>query len=339
MLGTWDFDVLREIRVRAPVLIPRPETEELVALADGIAAALTGYTGGSRLGGARDVCALLRDPLPRASPAHFLEVGCGSGAVSLALLARASARAQTRADAHPQSTCALVGTAIDISADATSLTSENAAAQGVAPASLRVLHCALEAYTPPAPRAHALLLCNPPYIPSPDMPGLQAEVLHWEDVRALEGGAPGGLGVTLRLLEAAAEGEWLAPGGIALLETHTTHPRLLFELLAAGREEGLSSEVAAAGARALDTQAAAALVMPAFTVLPASSFGGGGPLAAVTSPEFTADEATFAAVHGLAGGPLGSRLRAFWRFVGAFSDFSGRPRFVALQARATQKGA
>lgn len=59
ILGEWDFHRLT-LKVAPPVFIPRPETEELVELAIGV----------------------LRE---MESP-RVLEIGCGSGAISLALL-------------------------------------------------------------------------------------------------------------------------------------------------------------------------------------------------------------------------------------------------------------
>ena len=82
ILGSWQF---REhlYKVRPPVLIPRPETEDLV------------------------------DLVLQKEPCHgsFLDIGCGSGCVSVELLL-----------ARPQ----LQGTAIDISRAACELTMANA---------------------------------------------------------------------------------------------------------------------------------------------------------------------------------------------------------------------
>lgn len=82
ILGSWQFRE-RLYKVRPPVLIPRPETEDLVDLT------LQGIQHHS----------------------SFLEIGCGSGCVSVELLL-----------ARPQ----LHGTAIDISREACDLTMTNA---------------------------------------------------------------------------------------------------------------------------------------------------------------------------------------------------------------------
>ena len=130
ILGDWDFHALT-LAVRPPVLIPRPETEELVELVLGTHGA----------GGAERA-------------ATFLDVGCGSGAIGLALLR-----------ALPEARC--VG--VDVSAAAVDLARENAAALG------------LGAVRGGAPRRHEhaaestarvdVVVSNPPYIPAADMPG------------------------------------------------------------------------------------------------------------------------------------------------------------------------
>ncbi|MHB1017449.1 MAG: peptide chain release factor N(5)-glutamine methyltransferase [Coriobacteriia bacterium] len=60
-----------------------------------------------------------------------------------------------------------------------------------------------------------LIVSNPPYIPSADLPELPAEVLGFEPHLALDGG-PDGLDVFRRIAEAADA--WLAPGGGLALE-------------------------------------------------------------------------------------------------------------------------
>ena len=295
-LGEWDFDLLRGLIVRQPVLIPRPETEELVAMADSILKAFTGIGDGSR--GLMGVCGVTHRPMP---PVRFLEVGCGSGAISLSLVARARARGS--------SSCTLEGTAIDISAAAVALTRENARAQGVGPASLAVLHCSLEHFSP-AGGHFSLLVSNPPYIPPRDMQGLQQEVRDWEDERALDGGEPGGLDVILRLLQSAAAGRWMEPGGIALLEVHTTHPPLLHQMLTHGD----------------------AYALP-YTLLPPFGCSARSPVPSSEEAGWRADQDLAEAVRAVTVGELGGRLRAAWRWAAAISDMSGRPRFVALHSR------
>ena len=210
-LGDWDFDTLRGLQMRAPVLIPRPETETLVALA------------------AACVRRLLADT--PSGPVRVLDVGCGSGAISLALLARV---------ADPR----LRVTAIDCSADAVALTAANAERVGAhATDRLRVIHVDFAAFDCAADAPFDLLVSNPPYIPDSDLALLEPEVRDWEDRRALAGGPNEGLDVIVRLLLRAAataaattattvsggngSGPWVRPGGHILLETHSTHPAML----------------------------------------------------------------------------------------------------------------
>merc|ERR1719422_440954 len=92
ILGYWDFRELR-LRMRPPVFIPRPETEELVGI---VLKHLTSFEDQKVI--------------------NVLEIGCGSGAISLSLL-----KEYTSESNH------LKILAIDQSASACNLTSENAA--------------------------------------------------------------------------------------------------------------------------------------------------------------------------------------------------------------------
>jgi release factor glutamine methyltransferase len=60
-----------------------------------------------------------------------------------------------------------------------------------------------------------LIVSNPPYIPSGDIPGLQPEVIR-EPIQALDGG-PDGLDVVKEIIRQAPE--YLKPGGGLLIET------------------------------------------------------------------------------------------------------------------------
>jgi release factor glutamine methyltransferase len=149
------------LAVRPGVLIPRPETERLVELALGSA------------------------PPPGDAPWRVVDVGCGGGAVALALAAE-------RADATI--------VACDVDPRAVALARENAAPYG---ARLRVVESDL--LTHPEVRAAAagadLLVANLPYLPDDDRGGLPPEVL-WDPERALFGG-PDGLALARRLLRQA----------------------------------------------------------------------------------------------------------------------------------------
>ena len=92
ILGYWDFRELR-LKMRPPVFIPRPETEELVGI---VLKHLTCFENQKVI--------------------NVLEIGCGSGAISLSLLKEYISKSN-----H------LKILAIDQSASACNLTSENAA--------------------------------------------------------------------------------------------------------------------------------------------------------------------------------------------------------------------
>ncbi|XP_037088199.1 MTRF1L release factor glutamine methyltransferase-like, partial [Pollicipes pollicipes] len=156
IIGEWDFcDVT--LKLRPPVFIPRPETEQLAQLA----AERLRQRGGDRL----------------------LEVGCGSGALSVALL-------------HWLPDVSAV--AVDQSADACRLTEENAARLGVEDR-LRVYNATLTEDGLPGEhrQLYDLVVSNPPYLTTAELRRLQPEILLYEDRAALDGG-PDGLRVTRR---------------------------------------------------------------------------------------------------------------------------------------------
>ena len=115
--------------------------------------------------------------------ATFADVGCGSGCLGLALLNKL-----------PEgSSC----TAIDISEEAVSLSTRNAEKLG-----LSSVYDASRRSASELAGAFDFIVSNPPYIPSRDLQGLDAEVVDFEDPRALDGGADG-LVVARQLLERA----------------------------------------------------------------------------------------------------------------------------------------
>ena len=193
ILGSWPFHPLPvELKLRPPVLIPRPETEELV---DHI---------------------LHRAP----RPGRLLELGSGSGAIVVSLL-----------HGFPDATAV----ALDPSAAAIALTAENAERCGVA-ARLELLRCRAGALGAEQ-RGFDLVVSNPPYIPSGEMPGLQREVRDFEDHLALDGG-PDGLQVVREVLDTAQR--VARPGASIYLEVHHTHPAYFEADQAAWAARGLN---------------------------------------------------------------------------------------------------
>ena len=183
------------------VLIPRPETEQLVDLGfDRVRSILTGA------------------PRPPGAPEiRVWDVATGSGAIAVALAALLRRRGYL-------DEVRLV--ASDISADALALALENAVAHGVAD---RVELVRGDLLDIPEAAPVDLLLANLPYIPSGALAGLPAEV-RAEPAIALDGG-PDGMDLIHRLL-AGLPGV-LLPGGRALLEMGADQADLMTAAVAA----------------------------------------------------------------------------------------------------------
>lgn len=166
-------------------LIPRPETETLVDLAEAVVAGM-----------------LTRAPRPAGSPLRVVDVGtgCGTIAVSLAVALR---RRRMLDDVWILAT--------DASPDALQLARENAVGHAVADR-VRVLEADL--LPPVVDPPFDLVLANLPYIPTDLIPGLPVAA-SFEPSAALDGG-PDGLGEIRRLLDRL--GDALAGGGVVLLE-------------------------------------------------------------------------------------------------------------------------
>ncbi|MCI0778506.1 MAG: peptide chain release factor N(5)-glutamine methyltransferase [Chloroflexi bacterium] len=169
--GTREFYGI-DLTIRPGVLVPRPDTETLVDEAISVLA-------------------------HRAEPAPVIaDIGCGSGAIALALAASV-------ADATVH--------AVDRSPAAVGLTRANAERHGLGER-VRVY---LGDLTAPLPEPVDLIAANLPYVRSDELPTLEPEVSVFEPAEALDGGADG-LDLVRRLLrEAPAH---LKPGAAVLLE-------------------------------------------------------------------------------------------------------------------------
>lgn len=157
----------RVFAVTGDVLDPRPETECLIA------AALEG---------------------PR--PTRILDLGTGSGAILLTLLAE-----------WPEAT----GVGTDTSPSALAVAAGNARGLGVAH---RAAFISAD-WTSGVDGRFDLVVSNPPYIPADVVAGLSADVRDWEPHAALTAG-PSGLEAYCLIADGLAR--VLAPGGRALLE-------------------------------------------------------------------------------------------------------------------------
>ncbi|XP_028302040.1 MTRF1L release factor glutamine methyltransferase isoform X2 [Gouania willdenowi] len=202
VIEEWDFRDIT-LKMKPPVFIPRPETEELVEL---VLTDLQTTPG----------VAVIAD-----TQRTFIEVGCGSGAISLSLL-----------KSLPQ----LKAVALDQSVEAVDLTWENALRLGVQD---RIkLHNmdimkdgeALLSICDPA----VALVSNPPYLFSDDMSTLEPEIFRYEDHAALDGGVDG-LKVIKQILMIAPQ--ILLNHGRVYLEVEPRHPPLIRQWVEVNVEE------------------------------------------------------------------------------------------------------
>lgn len=151
IIGEKEFMGL-PLRVNPSVLIPRPETEVLVEAA----------------------LAALEHCFPSPAPLHILDIGTGSGAIALSL-------AFYRPEARVM--------AVDASMAALEVAAENARLLGLAQ---RVAFVQGDLFPPTNfPLPYHLVISNPPYIPTGELPHLPVDVADYEPSLALDGGEDG----------------------------------------------------------------------------------------------------------------------------------------------------
>lgn len=169
----------RPFHVGPAVLIPRPETELLVEAI--LAAGDLIWPGNGEAGidvresRTPDIGGPGAPSLPASAP-HVLDVGSGSGAIAVTI-------ALERPDWQV--------TASDLSTDALKAARRNASALGAGERVRFVQGNLLEPFLPGHGRPIHILVSNPPYIPTGDLPGLQREVRDFEPRLALDGGDDG----------------------------------------------------------------------------------------------------------------------------------------------------
>lgn len=168
----WSID----LAVTKNSLIPRPETESLVETA----------------------LSLMPEDLPDSS--RILELGTGSGAISIAL-----------ASERPENTFF----ASDYSVDTLILARENAV-RNVPDASIYFFSGDWLAPLKNNQLKFDIIISNPPYIKSAVIPGLEPEIWKYEPAKALDGGKNGLVALKQILVSAH---NYLKEGGSLLLET------------------------------------------------------------------------------------------------------------------------
>lgn len=174
ILGSTDFyNVTLKTDKRA--LIPRPETEYLIEL--------------------------LHTRYLNKAPSRILDLGTGSGAIAIALLA-----------AFPEAEAV----AVDQSASALELTEENAQATGVS----ERIECVQSNWFEAVEGTFELILANPPYLTGEEMDSAEPEVVKYEPRAALFGGDDG-LDDLNRIVDEGLP--YLVDGGMLALETGIHH--------------------------------------------------------------------------------------------------------------------
>lgn len=161
----------RDFIVTQAVLIPRPETEMIVENAISI--------------------------LSEIDAPRFVEIGVGSGCLSVSILAEC-----------PSATAV----ATDISPDAIDVASQNAISHNVAD---RLSLVRGDIFGGISASALDLIVSNPPYIPISDIATLQQEVKNHEPHLALTDNADG-LSIVRKIIRLSPH--YLAPGGVLLME-------------------------------------------------------------------------------------------------------------------------
>lgn len=180
VLGSWAFRTL-DLMVDPRVLIPRPETEQVVEVALSELDRLAAMDG---------------------RPKTAVDLGTGSGAIALSIAAE-----RKRVDVW----------AVDRSRDAVAVARSNLSGlAGSAATRVRIVEGDWWEGLPFDLQGRVdLVVSNPPYISTGEMAGLDPQVREWEPVSALDAGPRGTEAIEAILGEA---GSWLAARAAAVIE-------------------------------------------------------------------------------------------------------------------------
>ena len=215
IIGQWDFHDLVGLKIKEPMLCPRPETEELVEFV------------------LEEVSELIRNRGSTNERIRILDVGCGTGAIGLAIANRYCDEVQV--------------VALDVLPEAVELSNNNAKrllANHVGKKEGREVNTIYEAILCSADdftntqecntykMDFDIVVSNPPYIPSRDMVTLSEDVSRYESDKALCGGDDG-LDIIRHIVRRLPE--WTS--GNCWMEVDDSHPSLIAEWLSPGSQE------------------------------------------------------------------------------------------------------
>lgn len=215
IIGQWDFHDLIGLKIKEPMLCPRPETEELVEFV------------------LKEVSELLRNRGSTNERIRILDVGCGTGAIGLAIANRYRDEVQV--------------VALDVLPEAVELSNNNArrflanhvnTKEGLEVNTIyEAILCAAHDFTNTQglytyKMDFDIVVSNPPYIPSKDMVTLSEDVSRYESDTALCGGDDG-LDIIRHIVRRLPE--WTS--GNCWMEVDDSHPSLIADWLSPGSHE------------------------------------------------------------------------------------------------------
>ena len=245
IIGQWDFHYLTGLIIRKPMLCPRPETEELVEL---VIADI------DQLRKKRQLLDAKKEDNRRI---RILDVGCGTGAIGIAIAHRYPKQVQV--------------VALDLLPEAVALSNENAdkflsslvgrdTSNGNVSSLYQAITCSVDDFTNNAVddtdttnNLHSkykmnfdIVVSNPPYIPKQDMQDLSTDVVEYESHDALCGGDDG-LNVVRDIVNrlpewtksCSTDQQQKGETRYCWMEVDDSHPRMMEQWLAPGSKESI----------------------------------------------------------------------------------------------------